>query len=627
MVATKNNGPTSAQSDNQDKQQEEINNGNNGNDCPVSNANNDKVEQQQVEGHQKSLDNTTENLNCTMEQSALTNISDTSLTLSSSSNSTKKEDPNIIDDSQKDIESGDIVTKESSKEHTSSSINRFQCQCCCSWEVRGIIIILSLVVFIAITLTLVIVKTTSTKRYLFRNKQQPPSYNSTLIGSSINDNNDSKKKQETSETLIQQQQSLSTDLLSLEQQKPPENLSSSTEFQTILDILQPILIDANVSIIQKGSYQHQAIIWLSKQYKQYHDFIENQQYHFNDNNEIDMDNNSTTIDHENTLLFTEQDILHRYVLATFYFATNGKSWNSVDNNDNDDENSKSNNVTSRDWLLTSTTVTTSTLNNHNTNSTSIHSVVFNSVCDWEGVTCQYETDTDHVNLVGGGNVDTEDNIDKDTNITSLRAKIVQLELPGYNLVGNISQIPEISLLSDLQSLIVSNNYLKGTIPTHFGKLTNLKRLEVHSNHLSGAVPIEITNQYLSELQIATFHNNEFDAGLRNFQPCEETPKRILSADCWNEIENDNGTDYTSTTSSNDNTLHSVLCPCCTVCCRKVTSNTTIENESNIVNYNGFNDNDNGVSSSSSGIICIEQIPETDPKTYNHTPTTGSLPQP
>ncbi len=69
------------------------------------------------------------------------------------------------------------------------------------------------------------------------------------------------------------------------------------------------------------------------------------------------------------------------------------------------------------------------------------------------------------------------------------ANLVSLILDENQLTG---QIPvEIGNLVNLESVFLDNNQLSGTIPTEIGNLTNLELLELNSNQLTGLIPIEI----------------------------------------------------------------------------------------------------------------------------------------
>ncbi|KAI4367897.1 hypothetical protein MLD38_016523 [Melastoma candidum] len=83
-------------------------------------------------------------------------------------------------------------------------------------------------------------------------------------------------------------------------------------------------------------------------------------------------------------------------------------------------------------------------------------------CDWSGVCCS---------------------------IT--REHVVKINISSSSLKGFLA--PELSLLPQLQELVLRDNNLIGTIPKELGMLKNLKVLDLGMNQLSGPIPHEIGN--------------------------------------------------------------------------------------------------------------------------------------
>ncbi|KAK1322532.1 putative LRR receptor-like serine/threonine-protein kinase [Acorus calamus] len=99
---------------------------------------------------------------------------------------------------------------------------------------------------------------------------------------------------------------------------------------------------------------------------------------------------------------------------------------------------------------------------------------------WEGVTC-------HPNPDGSGSL-----------------VVTQLDLGSQGLKGYISD--QISLLSNLVSLNLSSNSLRGNLPLGMGQ-KSLVRLDLSNNQLSGAIPDSLGS---SSLQLALLNNNELE---------------------------------------------------------------------------------------------------------------------
>lgn len=65
-------------------------------------------------------------------------------------------------------------------------------------------------------------------------------------------------------------------------------------------------------------------------------------------------------------------------------------------------------------------------------------------------------------------------------------------LENVGLEGEIA--PELMLLGNsLEKLFLTDNSLEGTLPTEFGRLTELRRLRLHNNKLEGTLPTELGN--------------------------------------------------------------------------------------------------------------------------------------
>ena len=153
---------------------------------------------------------------------------------------------------------------------------------------------------------------------------------------------------------------------------------------------------------------------------------------------------------------TDEAILHRYAMATFYFGTNGVQWRTCSA---DAASSPCDNENWR-WLN------------------------MEHECEWFGVACHQDS----------GDVKT----------------ILSLSLPDNNLVGSL--VPELFSLTSLQGLTLGHNLLEGSIPREIAHLTKLEHLDLDYNHLSGEFPHVY---YLSHLQAIDLNHNELSGPISN----------------------------------------------------------------------------------------------------------------
>lgn len=132
-------------------------------------------------------------------------------------------------------------------------------------------------------------------------------------------------------------------------------------------------------------------------------------------------------------------LLQRYVSSLLYYATDGPNW-----------------FNSSLWLTNTT------------------------VCDWDGVICSEDEDSD---LIDSYNLDNN------------------------NLSGPLAS--ELGTLSELISLNLSDNLLDGAIPEALGNLLDLKSLSLACNMLTGYVPKSLTS--LTRLEDLCLGGNDFNA--------------------------------------------------------------------------------------------------------------------
>lgn len=164
--------------------------------------------------------------------------------------------------------------------------------------------------------------------------------------------------------------------------------------------------------------------------------------------------------HDEALLCPDSDtLIQRYVMALFYFATNGDRWNECSSG------------------------TTGTLCSY------AHRFLDSaSECTWAGVTCD-------------NGVITKIEFGKKYWLCTLSifvpgeshkklASFVCSWVEDNNLAGYIPS--EISFLVELQALNLERGLLSGHIPSSLGRLTKLRELDLDNNILSGSIPHELS---------------------------------------------------------------------------------------------------------------------------------------
>ncbi|GJM88899.1 hypothetical protein PR202_ga05478 [Eleusine coracana subsp. coracana] len=69
--------------------------------------------------------------------------------------------------------------------------------------------------------------------------------------------------------------------------------------------------------------------------------------------------------------------------------------------------------------------------------------------------------------------------------------VTELQLFKKDLSGTLA--PEVSLLSQLKTLLLNGNQLSGVLPDEIGNLQNLDRLQIDQNQISGSIPKSFAN--------------------------------------------------------------------------------------------------------------------------------------
>jgi hypothetical protein len=135
-----------------------------------------------------------------------------------------------------------------------------------------------------------------------------------------------------------------------------------------------------------------------------------------------------------------------------------------------------------------------------------------------------------------------------------QGRVTNIKLKGVGLMGTIP--PELALLSGLEEINLSENNLRGTLPTELGVLsTSLRRLNLRENRLTGTFPVEYES--FENVEIIRFDSNLLTGTV---------PQQV----CQSYFSNFNATQahphlYLDCGGSNPE----IACPpgiCCTYCC-------------------------------------------------------------
>jgi len=146
------------------------------------------------------------------------------------------------------------------------------------------------------------------------------------------------------------------------------------------------------------------------------------------------------------------NLVQRYALATFYFATGGDThWYDCSRN--------------------------ATVTDCNVDEQKTRFLSGENECNWFGVTCEKDDDDDVVN---------------------------QIDLAYNDLNGTLPI--EIGLLKSLSQLILVGNYLTGTIPESIGQLNDLTQLQMGENYFNGTLPDSLYQ--IQSLEVISFYYNE-----------------------------------------------------------------------------------------------------------------------
>jgi len=176
-------------------------------------------------------------------------------------------------------------------------------------------------------------------------------------------------------------------------------------------------------------------------------------------------------------------IVQRYVLAAFYFATQGtEGWKQCTAPaDFDDEDAIATANEACDRVVYPYVVGNDRLGDTSTDAW----LGLSNECEWGGVAC-WGADTPNLNLC-----------------------IDQLDFEDVGLSGEL--ITEISVLNSLRFLILEQGTISGPIPAQYGELNRLLILDMDFNNISGDIPEEIYG--LDSLEVLDLNYNDITGSI------------------------------------------------------------------------------------------------------------------
>ncbi|CAJ1943503.1 unnamed protein product [Cylindrotheca closterium] len=224
--------------------------------------------------------------------------------------------------------------------------------------------------------------------------------------------------------------------------------------------------------------------------------------------------------------------IQRYIMAVFYYSTNGNRWfqcqSPSDTGLSISEANEACNLTSTSAEGTYAWLTP------------------DSECLWAGITCDDSENTIEQLAIESNGVSGTIPFE----IRSLQS-LVNLSLERGIITGTIPEdvgfirgletldldnniiegtIPlSIYRLTNLQQLDLDQNELQGTISPTIERMTNLRLLQLNSNNLSGTIPTELGK--LPNLSVATFERNQMDGTMPSEVCANVDVLSTLTTDC------------------------------------------------------------------------------------------------
>lgn len=168
--------------------------------------------------------------------------------------------------------------------------------------------------------------------------------------------------------------------------------------------------------------------------------------------------------------------LQRYILATFYFATNGGAWDQCNAPDDFSDAASIREANNNcDRVVTPFAVPNQRVGDQSTDAWLTPS----NECEWGGIAC-WGADTPNLNLC-----------------------IDQLDFENDGIAGTL--VNELGALDTIRFFILEQGGITGTIPTTFGLLERLLILDLDFNNVQGQLPNELYG--LSSLQQLDLNDN------------------------------------------------------------------------------------------------------------------------
>ena len=121
-----------------------------------------------------------------------------------------------------------------------------------------------------------------------------------------------------------------------------------------------------------------------------------------------------------------------------------------------------------------------------------------SVCEWEGIVCGEIEPPNPGKMEFILGPDWRDQITSKVGYKPPPDAITQIDLPDRLCEGTLAS--EIALLEHIHRINLHHNYLRGTIPTEFGRFSSLTHLDLGDNELTGTIPSTLSQlEYLEGL--------------------------------------------------------------------------------------------------------------------------------
>ena len=189
-------------------------------------------------------------------------------------------------------------------------------------------------------------------------------------------------------------------------------------------------------------------------------------------------------------------LLERYVMAAFYYATNGDEWKECSANTMNN-NTCTRTITAQSSEVLSFVIEQAFNDESSTTTTTEHGRKIGTkswlsdtpTCDWGGLGCSHTS-------VGNDSNNNEEGY----------YTIDHIEFEDNNLDGTL--LPELSTLHNLKFLILEKGKLHGSIPSSYGSLSNLRVLDMDYNQLTGTLSSELYD--LVELRELDLNDNRLN---------------------------------------------------------------------------------------------------------------------